>query len=62
MITSLIVIDIILNLIILLILCWVAMDTDELFSIKKELKIINRRMMYEQRKSRENGTENSGCM
>lgn len=44
MITSLIVIDIILNLIILLILCWVAMDTDELFSIKKELKILRRLM------------------
>jgi hypothetical protein len=42
MITSLIVIDIILNLIILLILLWVAIDTDEIVSIKKELKILRR--------------------
>ena len=42
MVTSLIVIDIILNLIILLILCWVAIDTDEILSIKKELKIVRR--------------------
>jgi hypothetical protein len=42
MITSLIVIDIILNLIILLILLWVAIDTDEILSIKKELKILRR--------------------
>lgn len=42
MLISLMVINIILDLIILLILLWVAIDTDEILSIKKELKIVRR--------------------
>lgn len=42
MLESLLVVNIILNLIILLILLWVAMDTDEILTIKKELKILRR--------------------
>ena len=61
MIISLMIINIILDLIILLILMWVAIDTDEIFSIKKELKIL-RRLINEQRKSHKNGIENSGSM
>lgn len=44
MVISLMIINIILDLIILLILMWVAIDTDEIFSIKKELKILRRLM------------------
>lgn len=55
---SLTIINLILNLIILLILLWVAIDTDEIFSIKKELKIL-RRLIHEQRESHKNGTKNS---
>ena len=58
MVISLMIINIILDLIILLILMWVAIDTDEILSIKKELKIL-RRLINEQRKSRKNGIENS---
>lgn len=42
MLVGLLTVNIILNLIILLILCWIAMDTDEILTIKKELKILRR--------------------
>lgn len=42
MLVGLLIVNIILNLIILLIICWIAMDTDEILSIKKEIKILRR--------------------